>query len=253
MIVSLLLDLDDSLDFPGNTGMALGRPLAAYPFMAARASGEVRRYYVVTASPGVKTVALQNEAVIIDPRETKAGPDAEAQLRHGWAFIQEDLAGEKDAVELLAVFFSNAPAVTGGLLRSGIDALRADPTLDSAVSVSPYNRWNPFFAFREKPSDHLLAPFVPQQPDGRGDVWYPDWGVQVLRPRALQEPAGGEQPFPWLGRSVFPLKQWGGGPIDYKWQIPSLEYWLKKHGYSDLAASMELQPQPKLQPKTDRR
>lgn len=249
----LMLDLDDSLDFPGNSGQALGRPLAAYPFLAARATGEIRRYYVVTSSPAIKTVALQNDAVIIDPPEAKDGPDAEAQLRKGFHFILDDLKTDKETVELLAVFFSNAPAITGGLLEEGIDKLRADPTLDSAVTVSPFNRWNPFFAKREKSDSHLLEPFVTGAPDKRGDVWYPDWGAQLLRPRCLEGAAQGTPPFPWLGKRCLPLKKWGGGPVDYQWQIPSLEYWLKKHGYPDLAASMELQPQPKLQPKTDRR
>jgi hypothetical protein len=253
VIVSLMLDLDDAVDFPGNTGTALGRPLAAYPFLAARNTGEVRRYYVVTGSPAVKAVALQNDAVIIDPPPVHDAPDAEAQLRKGLSFILDDLKTDKETVELLAVFFSNAPAVTGGLLEEGIDALRADATLDSAVSVSPFNRWNPFFAKGENASTHLLEPFVPGKADKRGDVWYPDWGVQVLRPKTVEAAAAGTPPFPWLGKKVLPLKQWGGGPIDYQWQIPSAEYWLKKHGYSDLSASMELQPQPKLQPKTDRR
>ena len=41
MICALMLDPDDSPDFPGNTGQALGRPLAAYPFIAAPATGAV--------------------------------------------------------------------------------------------------------------------------------------------------------------------------------------------------------------------
>ena len=51
-----------------------------------------------------------------------------------------------------------------------------------------------------------------------------------------------------LGRNVLPLKQWGGGKIDYHWQVPSLEYWLKKHGFADLSSNLEMQPLPKPQP-----
>ena len=87
MICSLMLDLDDALDFPGNTAQALGRPLASYPFMAARATGAVSRYYVVTSYPPIKGVALQNGAHIIDPPLAAAGPNAEAQLQLGFQFI----------------------------------------------------------------------------------------------------------------------------------------------------------------------
>lgn len=252
MICSLMLDLDDALDFPGNTAQALGRPLAFYPFMAARATGAVSRYYVVTGSPPIKGVALQNGAHIIDPPEATDGPNAEAQLRLGFEFILEDLKTDKETLTLLAVFFANAPAVTGGLLQNGIEALQTQADLDSAVSVSPFHRWNPSFARRENVQG-LLQPYAPESPPARGDVWFPDWGVQLLRPRCLQEPALGQPPFPWLGKKVLPLKQWGGGPIDYQWQIPSVEYWLKKSGFSDLNVGLQPQPKPQLQPKTDRR
>jgi hypothetical protein len=242
MNAALMLDLDDALDFPGNTAQALGRPLAAYPLIAARATAAFPRLYFVTASPALKTVALQNSAVILDPVE---GGDAEIQLRLGYQSILEDLKQDGQSLDLLAVFFSNAPALTGDLLQQGLDALHRDPALDSAVTVSPYNRWNPFFA-RKEGTDGLLEPFMKAGPDPRGDVWYPDWGAQILRARCLEGKAAGQPPFPWLGKKIFPMKQWGGGPIDYKWQIPSLEYWLQKHGFSDLNAHME--PQPKLQP-----
>jgi hypothetical protein len=252
MICSLLLDCDDGVDFPGNIGMALGRPFSAYPLIAARSSGLVARHFVVTASPPVKSVAAQNDASIIDP---PAGDHehcpGRSLLAHGFAKIKEELKSEKEPLELLLVFFAHAPAVTGDLIAEGVEALRAKPELDGAVSVSPRNRLNPFFARRET-ADGLLEPFVPYAADKQGEVWYPNWGLQVLRPARVEAPAG-EGPFPWLGRKVLPLKQWGGGPVDFKWQVPSIEYWLKKHGYSDLTPSMELQPKPQLKPQTERR
>ncbi len=254
MICALMLDLDDSLDFPGNSGQALGRPLAAYPFMAARSTGLVRRYYVVTSSPAVKGVALQNSAIIIDPPPPKDGPEPGEPLRLGFHFILDDLKTDKEALELLVVFFSNAPIIKSDLLQSGIEALQARPELDSAVSVSPSNRWHPAFAKREDAAG-LLEPLAPASgaPHARGEAWYPDWGIQVLRPRCLETQPAGAPPFPWLGEKVLPLKQWGGGPVDYRWQVPSAEYWLSKHGYSDLNAGLQPQPKPQPLPKPDRR
>lgn len=253
MIASLMLDLDDAPDFLGNTGQALGRPLAAYPFVAARATGSVRRYYVVTSAPAVKTVALQNGAVIIDPPSTVNGTQsvAEAFLRHGYKFAADDCKSDKETIDVLMVFFANAPAVTGDVLQQGLDALQDRPDLDSAVTVSPFNRWKPSYARRLSDKD-LLEPYAKVIP-GSGDAWYPDWGAQLLRPRCLEGACSGQPPFPWLGKKILPLKMWGVGPIDFQWQIPSLEYWLKKHGFADLSGNMELQPQPKVQPKGERR
>ncbi len=251
MICSLLLDLNDSPDFPDNKGSALGRPLAAYPLLAARSSPQIRRHYAVTDSPAVKAVALQYGAVIADWPALRT-PAVETLLAHGARFIQEDLKGE-EGLELLAVFFANAPAVTVDLVERGLEALQARPELDSATSVSPHNRLSPFLA-RRQTQEGLLEPYVPFDPEASGEVWHPDWGVQILRPRLIEERPG-PGPWSWLGRKVLALKQWGGGPIDYRSQIPALEYWLKKHGFSDLTAHLEPQPKPQPQaaPKGDRR
>jgi hypothetical protein len=270
MICSLLLDPDDSVDFPGNTATALGRPLAAYPLLAARSAAQTRRHYVVTASPPVKAAALQYGAIILDPPAAANGAaGAESLLMHGYQKILEELEGEPEGLELLVVLLAQAPTVTKDVLDAGIEALQAKPELDCALSVSSYNRWNPYCAKREG-VEGLLEPYVPTSagpvnsgtaagkadvgaPAGsRGDVWYPDWSALILRPRCLQQ-RDGPPPHPWMGRKILPLKQWGGGPIDYHWQIPSLEYWLKKHGYSDQSASLEPQPKPQPAPKAERR
>lgn len=254
MICSLLLDCDDAADFPGNMGVALGRPFAAYPLLAARACGAVTRHYAVTDSPPVKAAALQYDASIIDPPKAVASVSSrpEQLLRHGAAQIAAELKSDGESLELLVILSAHAPAVTRDLIEEGLEALQTRPELDSAVSVSPYNRWNPFHARRETPKG-LLVPYVPPgDAAARGDAWFPDWGVCIIRPKSLEE-AKGDSPAPWMGDNVLPLKQWGGGPIDYHWQVPSLEFWLKKHGFSDLSSSMEMQPKPQLAPKTDRR
>jgi hypothetical protein len=33
-----------------------------------------------------------------------------------------------------------------------------------------------------------------------------------------------------MGRRIHPIKQWGGLDVDYEWQIPLVEHWLRAHG-----------------------
>lgn len=247
MICSLTLDLDDSPDFPGSEGSALGRPLPAYPLIAAKSTRFVRRHYVVTEAPAVKAVALQYGAHIVDPPRGAAPPRrVETLLLHGLRLIQEELKSESAGLDFLALLFANAPTVTGEIIDEGLEALQARPELDSAASVSCFNRFHPGGARRQN-AQGLLEPYAPSAAGADDEVWFFDRGVQVLRPKAL-EAMEGPAPFPWLGRKVLALKQWGGGPVDYQWQIPALEHWLTKHGVSDLSSKLELQPQPKLQP-----
>jgi hypothetical protein len=101
-----------------------------------------------------------------------------------------------------------------------------------------------------------MVPYIPpgNAPLPEETAWYPTWGVTVLRPRLVESATAGG-PSPWLGRRILPIKQWGGGPIDYLWQVPGLEFWLRKNGIADLSPNLERQPQPKpkLAPKGDRR
>lgn len=244
MIIALLLDPADSPDFPENEAEVLGRPLSAYPLIAARRSRNVGRRYVHAQTQIVRRTAMQYDAVLVEPPLEHPKDQIEALL-YSWRFIRDDLKHEGAEVELLVVLHAHTGTVTAEMIDKGVEALANDPKLDSAVSVSVYDRWNPRRALRE--ADGLVMPFDPTPPPP-GEALYPDWGCMVLRPRLLDSPeAASCDPFPFCGGKVFPMKQRGGGPVDYAWQVPKMEYWLKKQGLTD--ASPTWAPQPKLQPK----
>jgi hypothetical protein len=39
-------------------------------------------------------------------------------------------------------------------------------------------------------------------------------------------------PQKWMGQNIYPIKQWGGLDVDYEWQMPQVEFWLKAHGFT---------------------
>ena len=187
MIAALLLGRDGSLGFPGkNTSPVLGRPMMAYPLLAAKHAKLVDEAYVSTDSPRIREIAKEYGAALIDrPPElctaTALGEDAYV---HGYRHIRDVL--NKD-VELIVLMFCNGATITAGTLDEGIEALRRDPTLDSAVTVSRYNMWSPLRARKVSP-DGLLQPFVPFETfgdpktlncdrDSQGDVWFADMSV----------------------------------------------------------------------------
>ena len=57
--------------------------------------------------------------------------------------------------------------------------------------------------------------------------------AQGTRVQCLEDLEYGENPFRWMGRKVYPLKQWGGLDLDFEWQRGQVEYWLKKNGFSE--------------------
>lgn len=243
MIAALLIGREGSAGFPGkNTYPVLGRPLVAYPLMAARGATSVDRVYVSTDSSRLKEIGAQYGASIIErpPHLATSAALGEHVFVHGYEVIRDRLETRGQRLELVVLLFANAATVTAELIDQGISTLRMNPEYDSAVSVSRYNMWSPLRARRLAPSG-LLEPFVPFEVfgdpatlncdrDSQGDVWFADMGVSVVRPRCLDHFESGLLPQKWMGQRIAPLKQSGGLDVDYEWQIPLVEYWLKTNG-----------------------
>lgn len=240
-VVALLLGRKGSTGLPGkNLRQVLGRPLVAYPLLAAQASGQVDRIFVSTDDPEIAAIGVAHGAEVIDRPPELCTPEAlgEDAYRHGYEVIRERL-GEKP--EMLALLFANAPTVSGELIDRGVETLRADPTLDSAVTVSRYNMWSPLRARKLTPAG-TLDPFVPFETfgdpatlncdrDSQGDVFFADMGLSVVRPRCFDAMEDGLLPQRWMGRRIAPIESWGGCDVDYEWQLPGVEFWLRAHGY----------------------
>jgi hypothetical protein len=239
-VVALLLGRKGSTGMPGkNLRPVLGRPLVTYPLMAAQASAHVDRIFVSTDDPEIAAIGIEHGAEVIERPPELCTPEAlgEDAYRHGQQVIRARLGED---VEMLALLFANAPTVSGDLIDRGIETLRADPTLDSAVTVSRYNMWSPLRARRLTPAG-TLDPFVPFETvgdpatlncdrDSQGDVWFADMGLSVVRPRCFDEMEDGLLPQRWMGRRIAPIESWGGCDVDYEWQLPGVEFWLRAHG-----------------------
>ena len=251
MIPALLIGRKGSVGFPGkNTYPVLGRPLTYYPLMAAKNSEHVDEIYVSTDCPEIKKITTAYEAILIDrPAELCTNKAlGEDVFVHGYKHIRYTL---KKDVEMIVLLHCNSATLTTELINEGIAALRKDPSLDSATSVSAYNMWSPIRA-RKINKDNLLDPFVPFAAygdpaqincdrDSFGDVWFADMAVSIVRPRCLEHIHEGLLPQRWMGKRIYPLKQWGGCDVDGEWQIPQVEFWLKKHNITEARANEHYQ------------
>ncbi|MAY67119.1 MAG: cytidylyltransferase [Rhodospirillaceae bacterium] len=246
MICAILIGREGSTGFPGkNIYPILGRPLVAYPLMAAQKAPSIERIYISTDSPKLKEIGAEYGARIIDRPDhlcTKAALGEHA-YQHAHQVISAELAEEGKTPELYVLLMANAPTVTADILETGIDVLRRNPDYDSAVTVSCYNMWSPLRARRED-ENGLLQPFVPFETfgdpktlncdrDSQGDVWFADMGASIVRPKNLDDLESGLKPQQWMGQKIYPLKQEGGLDVDYAYQMPQAEYYLRKLGFTD--------------------
>ena len=124
--------------------------------------------------------------------DTALGEDVFVHAHH---VITDRLTDAGALPELYVLLMANAVTVSPRQISAGIQALRSDSLLDSAVTVSRYNMWSPLRA-RKIDSNGLLQPFVPFETfgdpetldcdrDSQGDVWFADMGVSVVRPKPI--------------------------------------------------------------------
>jgi len=242
VIAALLLGREGSTGFPGkNVYPVLGRALMEYPLLAALNSKLVDKVYVSTDSARIKGIGIKHKAEIIDRPDYLCTDDAlgEDAYVHGYHYIKKD---SKEKIEFMVLLFCNAPCVLPEQINTGIEVLRSNLHYDSAVTVSKYNMFSPVRA-RKIGKDGLLCPFIPFKNypkgmqiscdrDAQGDAYFADVCLSIVRPHCLEDIEKGILPQKWMGRKIYPIKQWGGLDVDYEWQIPQVEYWLKKHGFS---------------------
>ena len=97
LVCALMIGRAGSSGFPGKNVMpVMGRPLAAYSLLAARASQHVQRLYVSTDSPEIVEIGRQYGAEHIERPPELATRQAlgEDAFAHGYREIAKRLAAE---------------------------------------------------------------------------------------------------------------------------------------------------------------
>jgi len=246
IVCALMIGRKGSVGFPGkNTYPVLGRPMAAYPLMAAKASRYVDRVYVSTDAPELMDLAREQGAELVERPPELATREALGSdvFAHGYFEIKQRIAAEGLRIEFLVLLHANSPTLTAGMIDQGVDILRNNETFDSAVTTSVYNMWSPLRARKLGP-DGCLYPMVPFEAfgdprtlncdrDSQGDVHFADMAISVVRPRCLENMDGGLLPQKWMGQRIAPIASSAGCDVDYEWQVPMVEYWLISRGYSE--------------------
>lgn len=240
--VALLLGRKGSISLPGkNTTKILGRYAMEYPLLAANQARSVSKTFVSTDDELIMEVGRSHGAELIERPPHLCTKEAlfEDALVHGYYEIKQRLG---KAPDFLVILMCNACTIDSELIDSAIEALEKDPQADSAVTVSVYNMWSPLRA-RKLNSAGYLDPFVPFEVfgdprtincdrDSQGDVYFADMSLSVSKPHCLEGIQNGLLPQKWMGQKILPIRNWAGCDIDFEWQLPIVEFWLKSHGFS---------------------
>ena len=244
MIISIMIGRKGSRGFPGkNTSKILGRSCCEYPLMAAKKSKLIDQLFVATDCNKIKKVTKKYNPIFIKRPKilntNKAlGDDV---FKYSYLEVKKILSDKK--INFIVLLFANAPSITTSMIDRGIKFLKKNKKFDSVVSTSVYNMWSPLRARKLDKSGNLV-PFVKFEyfgnpktlncdRDSQGNVYFADMSLSIVRPKCLDNLKNGLLPQKWMGKKIAPLFSWGAGDIDYKWQVPGVEYWLKKNGFKN--------------------
>lgn len=249
MIAALICGRAENAPFPGrNTFPLLGRPLMVYPLLAAAHCRQVDRLFLTTDDVGMMQVGRHHSAEIIErPPELRAAETSlEEILLHGYRDIVRKTGSD---LEMLVVLLANAPTVTGDLINQGIEMMRADPALDAVLTVSRQNAVAPPHALKLA-GNGLLTSWLDLPRENFPDAYFPTALLWILRPLSFfARPSPAARPNEIVNTAaqrVAPLVHEGYGDVDFAWQIPAVEDWLRRHGFTE-----EKTPYGRPQSKTD--
>ena len=260
MIVAILAGQQEDTKFPGrNTFPLLGRPMMVYPILAAQHAEEVDRIFLTTDSPAIERVATGLGVTTLPRSPEVSGPSVRL------TDVVVEATGQAaraigETPEAIVLLLCNAPTVTGGLIDHGVEILRNDPSLDAVMSVSLHNEFHPSYALRMAEGG-LLRPYAAERDalKKKDEAYFPDALLWVFRPKVLAAAMRGQGLSEWImdcaRHRVFPLVHEGYGDVDYVWQVPAVEEWLRRHGFSQhstpygsRAASAPVAPIPTRRP-----
>ena len=238
-VIALQIGKGTSVGVPGkNTREVLGRPLMTYSLMAAKSCPEIERTYISTDSSEIASIGGKQGATVIERPDELAQNNTltEDVLVHALDAIRTDLGGDP---QLIVLLLCNAAMVLPKSISQAIQYLRSHPDVDSVFSVSEFNMFSPIRA-KKRNTEGLLESYVDlSQFDHTSSVrneqencYYAGLGLQVIRPRCIDEIEEGAQPIRWMGKQCYGWVDDFGFDIDADWQWPALEYWLKKQGFS---------------------
>lgn len=239
MIPAIVIGRKGSQGFPGkNTASVLGKPMASYPISAAINSKEVDRVCVSTDDEQIMQIASGLGAELIKRPAELATNSAlgEDVFVHAYEQVKKI---SSESIEMVALMFCNSPTISPAIIDSCVAQLRANPEADSIVTVSRYNMWSPLRA-RKLNNEGYLEPFVPFEVfgdpmslncdrDSQGDVLFADMSLSVVRTHCLEDMNNGLLPQKWMGQKILSFRQDAGCDVDYEWQLPMVEWWIKKN------------------------
>ncbi len=226
--IAIIFAKRESVDFDRYTFPLFGRPAFYYPVLAAKHTSNIDKVYISTDSHNLLRIGSRIPEVHLlvrkEPKDTLTEEIQEALKR-----VSNDLGEEP---QIVAILFANSPCVTNDLLYNAISFLEENKEYDSVVSAMRRGEFSPARMFKINENDLIQNK---GQLNNSDNVYFLDHRIMVIRSEQIKEcKVKSDFIESILGRKIHSIIQKEGvWDIDYHWQIPMIEKWLRLNGFTD--------------------
>lgn len=227
--IAIIFGKEDNNSFNRYTFSILGRPASLYPILAAVHSQRLDDIYLSSDSPDLLNLGSNINRVNVIKRE-KSQPTLTEEVRHALEFIIKTTGSTPNTVTLL---LANSPCSTSGLIDEAINFLEEHTEYDSVVTTMKRAEFSPARIFSINNQNQLEPNKINYASD---EVYFLDRRVIVVKADVILNSRISNNYFEsLLGEKVHPIIQEDGiWDIDYFWQIPIVERWLRQNGFNDI-------------------
>jgi CMP-N-acetylneuraminic acid synthetase len=236
MIIGIQFGRKGSQGLPGKNKMNLaGQPLYQWSAGAMLKCTAINKYFISTDDEEIEQ-ALIKQGFLSLPRPAEL-LNNEALLESSIQWAAHEIRKQFPSTRFVVITLCNAPTVTDEVIEQGIKYLEDNHEFDSATTVAELGMFSPERA--RTLQNGSLVPYVPFENFGhtitcdRKDhlkTYFADGGATIVRIESLLDLKDNLPPFKWMGKKIYPLVQpAGGSDLDYEWQVPVLEWWVKKY------------------------
>ncbi len=226
--IAIIFGKKEPTNFNRYTFPILNRPVVMYSILAAKFSSSIDKTYLSTDSSSLLSLGKEVEGVNLLSRKVSQ-PTLTQEIQIALKKIKKELGYYPQKV---AIMFANSPCITGNLLFNSVSFLDENKEYDSVVSAMRRSEFSPARMFTLK--DQKL-----EQDRGylsfHENVYFLDHRLIVTRiDNILNCRVKSNYVESLLGTNIHPvIQQEGIWDIDYIWQVPMIEKWLKQNGFND--------------------
>ena len=216
-----------------NTLMIDDKPLFLHNIIYALKSSYISNVYISTDDETIMSYKEKYDIKIIE-RPYELTTDMSAQYDVIVHALHEIEKQEDKKIDIIVILLGNALGATTEDVDKSIEILINDPEADSCMSVSTFNMFNPFRAYKSAGTylDTILEQsFMANNSQHKdiddkasaGDVYFFNGSFWICK-RDTVINNNGLLPFPWLGNKILYCPQDITMEVDAQWQADFLKY-----------------------------